>query len=601
VALRIEEYALVGDTHSAALVGSDGSVDWLCLPRFDSDACLAALLGTPEHGRWLLAPGARLRRTHRGYRPGTLVLDTTFECDGGTLRVSDAMPPRGSIPTFVRVAECTAGRVPVQMELVPRFGYGKTRPWIRPLPDGAGCVGGPDALRLASTIPVNVEAERLSAAVELSAGERASFTLAWHPSHERAPTPVDALAAVADTEAYWREWSSRSTYDGPWKEAVQRSLLTLQALCYAPTGGIVAAPTTSLPEQLGGVRNWDYRFSWIRDATLTLSALLVAGYIEEARAWRDWLLRASSGHPSELQIMYGVAGERRLTELELHWLPGYQGAAPVRIGNAASVQLQLDVYGELMDALYQARRAGLPADANAWALQRSLVEHLESVWDAPDEGIWEVRSGRHRFTHSRVMAWVALDRAIRDAKAFRLDAPLEHWNALRARVHDQVCREGYDAGKNTFVQEYGSKNLDASLLMIPLVGFLPASDPRVRGTVDAVERELAQDGFVHRYRSGEFDDGFPPGEGAFLPCSFWLVDCLALLGRKDEARALFERLLAIRSDVGLLSEEYDTGARRLVGNYPQAFTHVALVNAARNLAGAGGPAQQRSAPARDER
>jgi GH15 family glucan-1,4-alpha-glucosidase len=592
VPLRIEDYAVVGDTQTAALVGTDGSIDWLCFPRFDSDASFAALLGGPEHGRWVLAPRGPSRVTRR-YRGETLVLETDFRTAGGLLRVTDFMPPRGAEPDLVRVAECLEGRVDVEMELAPRFGYGAHAPWIRRVPEGASMVAGPDALRLTTGAPLDVARHRLTARFALDRGRRETFLLAWHPSHEPPPPPLEPMEALEETAGFWSEWSAHCAFRGPWRDAVVRSLVTLKALTYSPTGGIVAAATTSLPEQLGGVRNWDYRYCWVRDATFTLYALLAAGYVAEARAWRDWLLRAAAGDPAQLQIMYGVAGERRLTELELSWLPGYEGARPVRLGNAASDQIQLDVIGELMDCLHQARRAGLAPDAEAWDLQRALVEHLESTWEQPDEGIWEVRSGRRQFTHSKVMAWVAVDRAVSAAERCGLDAPLERWRALGARIHADVCARGWDARRNAFVQAYGSPELDAALLMIPLVGFLPPTDPRVRATVDAVARELCEDGLVLRYRTDRAQDGLPPGEGVFLPCSFWLVDCLSLLGREAEARALFERLLSLRNDVGLLSEEYDPAARRLVGNFPQAFTHVALVNAARNLSRPGGPAEER--------
>ncbi|HET7752422.1 MAG TPA: glycoside hydrolase family 15 protein [Anaeromyxobacteraceae bacterium] len=593
MALRIEDYALLGDTQSAALVGNDGSVDWLCFPRFDSDACFAALLGGVEHGRWLLAPAGPVRRVRRAYRDETLVLDTDFEVDGGVLRVTDCMPPRGAEPDLVRVAECTAGRVAVQLELRPRFGYGATAPWIMPGPGGARIIGGPDALRLTGDVPVELERERVTARFELDRGSRAAFVLDWHPSHEKAPPAIDPASAVRGAEEYWRTWSQRCRYEGRWRDAVIRSIITLKALTYAPTGGLLAAATTSLPEKIGGVRNWDYRYCWVRDATFTLYALLVAGYTDEARAWRDWLLRAAAGHPSELQIMYGVGGERRLPELELPWLPGYEGSRPVRIGNAAAEQLQLDVIGELMDCLHQARRSGIDPTPAAWDLQRALVEHLESTWQEPDEGIWEVRSGRHPFTHSRVMAWVAVDRAVSAVERLGMEGPLERWKALRNTIHDQVCRQGFDADRGAFVQAYGSRELDASLLMIPMVGFLPPDDPRVRGTVEAIQRELCEGGLVLRYRSESTMDGLPPGEGAFLPCTFWLADCLALMGRVAEARALVKKLLALRNDVGLLSEEYDVHSRRLVGNFPQAFSHVALVNAVRNVSRPGGPAEAR--------
>jgi GH15 family glucan-1,4-alpha-glucosidase len=593
--LPIEDYALIGDMQTAALVGKDGSIDWLCFPRFDSDACFAALLGGPDQGRWLLAPHDRAVRVTRAYRGDTLIVDTEFHTAAGTLRVTDCMPPRGAEPDLVRIAQCIDGRVAVEMDLAPRFGYGAIAPWTRSVRGGASIVAGPDALRLTTDAPIDVERDRVTARFELDRGRRASFVLAWHASHQPPPRPVDAAAAVEETEDFWTRWSARCAHEGPWRDAIVRSLVTLKALTYSPTGGMVAAATTSLPERIGGIRNWDYRFCWVRDATFTLYALLTAGYVDEARAWRDWLLRAAAGDPAQLQIMYGVAGERRLPELELPWLPGYEGSRPVRIGNAAAEQLQLDVTGELMDCMHQARRAGLAPSRDAWDLQRAILEHLESAWREPDEGIWEVRSGRRPFTHSKVMAWVAVDRAITAAERFGLDGSVERWRALRTEIHDEVCRRGFDPARNTFVEAYGSRELDAALLMIPLVGFLPPADARVRGTVEAIERELCQDGLVLRYRSDRSADGLPPGEGVFLPCSFWLADCLALIDRRDDARALLERLLGLRNDVGLLSEEYDTSQGRLIGNFPQAFSHVALVNALRNLSRTGGPAEQRHA------
>jgi GH15 family glucan-1,4-alpha-glucosidase len=521
------------------------------------------------------------------------VLDTDHEVDGGVLRVTDFMPPRDDDPNLVRVAECLEGTVRVRLELAPRFEYGRARPWVTRREDGLALVSGPDALRLRTDVPVAVHGGDARADLALRRGERAAFVLGWHASHAPAPRPLDAAAALADSERWWRAWSERCTYEGPWRDAVVRSLVTLKALIYGPTGGMVAAATTSLPEQLGGVRNWDYRYCWVRDATFTLYALLVAGYTEEAGAWRDWLLRAAAGEPGRLQIMYGLAGERRLPEWEVPWLPGYGGARPVRVGNAASAQRQLDVYGELMDCLHRARLAGLPASRDAWALERAVLEHLERTWDEPDEGIWEVRSGRHEFVHSKVMAWTAVDRAVKAVERLGVDGPLERWRALRARIHAEVCARGFDAARGAFTQAYGSRALDASLLMIPLVGFLPARDPRVVGTIEAIERELLHDGLVRRYATGEVDDGLPEGEGVFLPCTAWLADCLALLGRREDAARYLERLLAVRTDLGLLAEEYDPVARRLVGNFPQAFSHVALVNTVRNLADAGGPAEER--------
>ncbi|MFT3913296.1 MAG: glycoside hydrolase family 15 protein [Anaeromyxobacteraceae bacterium] len=589
---HIEDYALVGDMQTAALVHRDGAIDWLCLPRFDSDACFARLLGDEAHGTWTLGPanGPPLRPPERRYLEDSLVLETVHHARGGDLRVLDLMPPRGEEPDLVRIVECTRGRVRVESSLVPRFAYGAQLPWVRVSPGRASLVAGGDALELATDLGGVASLERwedgVVSAFELGQGERTAFVLTWHPSHRPAPRPVDPLRALEETLAYWREWSARCTYRGPWREAVVRSLVTLKALTFAPSGGIVAAPTTSLPETLGGVRNWDYRFSWLRDATYTLLALLRAGYVEEAAAWRAWLLRATAGHPAQLQILYGVAGERRLTEVELPWLPGYAGSRPVRIGNAACEQRQLDVYGELMDCLHQARLSGAAPDGEAWDFQRRLLDHLEGIWREPDEGIWEPRSGRRQLTHSKVMAWVAFDRAVAGVERLGLTGPVERWRRVRAELHADVLAHGFDAARGTFVQAYGGHEVDAALLMIPLVGFLPGSDPRVLGTIAAVERELRPGaGLVRRYRSGRAPDGLPPGEGAFLPCSFWLVGALRMAGRHAEARALFERLLALRNDVGLLSEEYDDVAGLQLGNFPQAFSHVALVNAAMGLAG----------------
>ncbi len=593
--LPLEDYALIGDTQGAALVGRNGSIDWLCLPRFDSPACFAALLGGPEHGRWLIAPAQPVRTSARRYRERTLIVETDFETDEGAVRIIDFMPIRGREPDVVRIVQGLRGRVRMQMELVIRFDYGRTLPWVRRVDGRLIAIAGPDALTLDTDVPLRGEGMTTAAEFDVTAGQHIPFVLAWHGPTDPAPNHLDPMEALAGTEAWWQEWAGHCTGAAPWHEAVVRSLITLKALTYAPTGGIVAAPTTSLPEQLGGVRNWDYRYCWLRDATFTLYALMTAGYQQEAEAWRDWLLRAVAGAPADMQIMYGVSGERRLPEMVLPWLPGYEGAAPVRIGNAASTQFQLDVFGEVMDAFHYARTIGIEPDEYSWDLQRALMEFLESTWREPDEGIWEVRGPRRHFTHSKVMAWVAFDRAVKAVEHSGKDGPVDRWRRLRTEIHGEICSDGYDSTRGTFTQYYGSKDLDASLLMIALVGFLPPTDPRVVGTVDAIQSELAHDGFLLRYpthRDGRVD-GLPSGEGAFLPCSFWLVDNLALMGRYDEAVALFERLLAIRNDLGLLSEEYDAVAGRLVGNFPQAFSHLALVDTAYNLTRAHGPAAQR--------
>ena len=581
--LRIEDYALIGDTQSVALVGRDGSYDWMCLPRFDSSACFAALLGTPSHGRWLLAPAGEVRNTSRSYRDGTLILETTFELAEGRVRVIDCMPPRDGTPDVLRVVEGLEGEVTMRFELVIRFDYGSIVPWVSRLPDGRlRAIAGADALVLQSDIETHGEALTTVATFTIKAGQKASFVLSWYPSHEEPPPHRDAARAVAHTEQFWREWAAHCTYRGPWQDAVSSSLLTLKALTYAPTGAVLAAPTTSLPEWPGGTRNWDYRYCWLRDSTFTLYALRLAGHVEEARAWRDWLLRAVAGDPAKLQIMYGVAGERRLTEFELDWLPGYEGSRPVRVGNAAASQLQLDVYGEVMDTLHQTRRTGLPSDPTTWNLQVDLLEFLEGAWHEPDEGIWEVRGPKQHFTHSKVMAWVAFDRAIKAIEQTQVEGPLSRWRAIRDAIHTEVCSRGFDSSQNTFTQAFGTRHLDASLLLIPQVGFLPIDDPRVTGTIAAVERELVHHGLVLRYRT-EGQDGLPPGEGAFLACSFWLADAYALSGRTEEAHRLFTRLLSLRNDVGLLAEEYDPVAGRQLGNFPQAFSHVGLVNTAYNL------------------
>ncbi len=593
MSLRIEDYALIGDCQSAALVGRDGSIDWLCLPRFDSGACFAALLGKRENGRWRIAPDGPVRSVRRRYRPDTLVLETELETEDGVVALLDFMPPRTDKPELVRIVEGRRGRVAMTSEILIRFDYGSIVPWVTHDADGMHAIGGPDRLHLRTRVPLHGRELATYGKFHVAEGERVPFELTWHPSYAPEPRPIDPDAALDDTEQFWREWANRCTVRGPYRDAVVRSLITLKALTYSPTAGIVAAPTTSLPEELGGSRNWDYRFVWLRDATFTLYALLVSGYVDEARAFREWLLRAVAGTPAEVQIMYGIAGERRLTELELPWLDGYQGARPVRVGNAAYSQHQLDVYGELMDAAHQSRRAGLEPDLRAWALHRSLLRALETRWVDPDEGIWEVRGPRRHFTHSKVMAWVAFDRGVKAIERFGMEGPVERWRALRDRIHEEVCRAGWNDSIGAFVQSYGSDRLDASLLMMPLVGFLPPTDPRVRSTVEAIERGLTEDGFVKRYETEPSLDGLPGTEGTFLACSFWLADNYALLGRRDDAVRLFERLLAIRNDVGLLSEEYDPKSGRLVGNFPQAFSHIGLVNTARNLAGHGGPAEHR--------
>jgi GH15 family glucan-1,4-alpha-glucosidase len=594
--LKIEDYALIGDCETAALVARDGSIDWLCWPRFDSPACFAALLGRPEHGRWKLFPRGKFT-SKRAYRPETLILETEFETSGGTAKVIDFMPVRNGASDLVRIVEGRRGRVAMELELVLRFDYGATVPWVTRLESGHGirAVAGPDKVKLYS--PVRLEGENLTtrARFEVGEGERLAFTLQYLPSHIHADAAPDAEAYLETTEKFWRNWAGGCKVGGPWRDAVCRSLITLKALTYAPTGGIVAAPTTSLPERIGGVRNWDYRFCWLRDATLTLLALLDAGYTEEAAAWRDWLVRAIAGSPEQMQIMYGIAGERRLPELEVSWLPGFEGSRPVRVGNAACHQLQLDVYGEVMDALYQARKVGVPAHEPSWELQRALLAHLEKVWQQPDEGIWEVRGAPRHFTYSKVMCWVAFDRAIKSAEAWQLSGPVERWRELRARIHADVCQRGFRKSKGVFVQSYGSNELDASLLLMPITGFLPCQDPRMSATVEAIRRELTEGGLVHRYRTRRGLDGLPPGEGVFLACSFWLVDVLCMQGRLDEARGLFERLLGLRNDVGLLAEEYDPRARRQLGNFPQAFSHVGLINSAMGLSTQAMPAQERAA------
>jgi len=583
--LPIEDYALIGDCKTAALVGRDGAIDWLCWPRFDSAACFAALLGKRENGRWRIAPASPDVTVSRSYRDDTLVLETVFETAEGQVAIVDFMPIGAADTSVIRLVEGRRGRVAMRLELNVRFDYGVTVPWVTQLEDksGVSIIAGPNGITL--RCPVDLTGEELTTVADFTveAGQTVPFVMAYAPSHLPPLAPIDAEAALVSTEQAWRDWSGRCTYKGEYREVVLRSLLTLKALTFGETGGIVAAPTTSLPEQLGGPRNWDYRFCWLRDATLTLMALMAGGYFDEAQAWRDWLHRSIAGAPDQLQIMYGIAGERQLMEWQVPWLVGYQGAVPVRVGNAAAGQVQLDVYGEVMGALHRARESGLASPASAWDLQRTMIDHLATIWDQPDEGIWEVRGGRRNFTFSKIMAWVAMDRAIKDARTYGLDAPLDQWCALRDLIHETVCREGFDPHQNSFTQVFGRAPLDASLLLIATVGFLPADDSRVIGTVAAIERGLLVDGFVLRYRTETNVDGLPPGEGVFLPCSFWLVGAYHQQGRMEEARALFIRLLGLCNDVGLISEEYDPAAKRLVGNFPQAFTHVALIAAAFDL------------------
>jgi GH15 family glucan-1,4-alpha-glucosidase len=572
---------MIGDCHTAALVSKEGSIDWLCLPHFDSPACFAALLGTAEHGHWSISPAEPIRSIRRGYRDGSLILETTFETESGSATLLDCMIPRTGMPELLRVVVGTRGQIRMKLELVIRFDYGSVVPWVRRTESGISAIAGPDMIRLHADVPLHNENMKTQAEFTVSEGQKVSFDLSWYPSHEREPAPVNIEAAIEETENWWRKWSDRCTYEGKWRDAVRRSLVTLKGLTFLPTGGIVAAPTTSLPEQLGGVRNWDYRFCWVRDATLTLQALLNAGYLDEAREWREWLLRAVAGSPAELNILYGLHGERRLTELELPWLPGYENSAPVRTGNAAYKQYQLDIFGEVANTLFQAREAGLePAKDSRNEVAPTMLEFLETGWELPDEGIWEVRGPRRHFVHSKMMAWVAVDRLIRSAEKGRFTIDMVRWKRLREAIHEQVCRQGFDADMNSFVQYYGGKHLDASILQMPLVGFLPADDARVMGTVKAIETHLMENGFVGRYTEDPAVDGLPHGEGTFLPCSFWLADNYELQGRHEEAVRMFERLLEIRNDVGLLSEEYDPVAKRQLGNFPQAFSHVGLVNTA---------------------
>lgn len=576
---RIEDYAMIGDLHTAAMVCVDGSIDWLCLPRFDSAACFASIVGDDRAGRWLLAPADGSTSTRRRYRGDTLILETEWDTADGSVRVTDFMPVRDQAADVVRIVEGLAGEVAMRSELVLRFDYGHIVPWVTRAERGIRAVAGPDAVLVTADVPLRGRDMRTEAEFTVAEGDRVGFVLTWYPGHQPEPTPAVPERALAETERFWQEWSGRSTAYGPHRDAIQRSLITLKALTYQPTGGIVAAPTTSLPEQLGGPRNWDYRFCWLRDATLALQSLLAAGYADEAREWRDWLLRAVAGDPAELRIMYGLDGRRRLPEESLKWLGGYADSQPVRIGNAASDQLQLDVWGEVLDGL-ALTRATIGSAEDAWELQRALLGHLETVWREPDNGLWEMRGARRHFTHSKLMAWVAADRMIKGARRFRLDGPVHRWERMRAAIRRDILENGYDASRNTFVQSYGSTALDASLLLIPRVGFLPGDDPRVVGTIDAIQQGLTEDGLVLRYRPGQSDDGLPGTEGVFLACSFWMVDALLGAGRRDEAEELFTRLLQLRNDVGLLSEEWDPHAGRQLGNTPQAFSHLALVRSA---------------------
>jgi len=594
--VRIEDYAIVGDTQTLALIGRDCSIDWLCFPRFDSGACFSALLGTPENGRWKIAPAGEHRAVRRRYIDDTLVLETEIDTHEGSVRIIDYMPIRGRAPDIVRIVEGVRGRVPIEVDLTIRFDYGALIPWVRRIDGRLHAVAGPDALMIAT--PVKLEGKGMSTVAKfcVEPGDRVPFVLTWYPSYEEPPPSPDPFDSLTDTIEWWHEWSSACQAKGPYRAAVMRSLITLKALTYQPSGGIVAAGTTSLPEEIGGVRNWDYRYCWLRDATFTLQAMLHAGFRNEAKAWRDWLLRAIAGDPAKLQIMYGVLGERRLDEREVPWLTGYEASKPVRIGNAAAGQLQLDVYGEVVDMLYEARMSGIGPEHASWDVERTVLDWVEGHWPEADEGIWEMRGGRQYFTYSKVMIWAAFDRAVKTVERFKMPGPVDRWRAIRERIHADVCRHAYDPKRNTFTQAYGSSELDASLLQLPHVGFVSPHDPRMVGTIAAIEHELIEAGLVMRYRTGGTNnaDGIRGFDNPFIACSFWLVDAYALSGRRKDAVALFERLLALRNDVGLLSEEYDTRRMRQVGNFPQAFSHVALVNSARNLHETGtGPAAQR--------
>jgi GH15 family glucan-1,4-alpha-glucosidase len=593
MSLRIEDYAMIGDCESAALVGNDGSIDWLCFPRFDSDACFAALLGGPEHGRWSLAPAGEITGASRRYRGDTLILETELETSEGAVRLIDFMPLRHGTRTIIRIVEGISGSVPMKMEFVVRFDYGRMVPWMKRLPDnGLRAISGPHSLVLRSPVDNRGQDLKTVSKFTVGKGDRVPFVLTYEASHLPPPGPIDFEAELAETEDAWQEWVGQCSYEGPWRDAVVRSLITIKALTYGPTGGIVAAPTTSLPEEVGGERNWDYRFCWLRDATFTILSLLNAGYRHEAEAWADWLLRAIAGLGSQVQPLYGVAGERRIHEHELDWLPGYKDSRPVRIGNAAYPQLQLDVFGWAMDALHCARGYGLNLADAGWDMQKELLRNLEDLWQEPDEGIWEVRSEPQHFVHSKVMCWVAFDRGISAIERFGLDGPGEHWRDIRDRIHAEVCERGYDEDVGAFVQAYGEPHLDAATLLIPLVGFLPPDDPRVVSTTKAIERELMRDGYVLRYDTDRSNDGLEGDEGAFLACTFWLADNMILQNREADAHRLFERLLAVQNDVGLLSEQYDSNNAQQCGNFPQAFSHFALIDTAYNFASAQGTAQE---------
>jgi len=602
MSLKIEDYAIIGNTCTVALVANTGSIDWFCVPRFDSPACFASLLGSEENGRWLIAPKQEIKGVRRRYRDHTLILETEFETAEGIVALIDFMPihERMKQVDIVRIVEGRAGRVSMQMEAIFRFDYGHVVPWVTSREGGLRAIAGPDAIKLRSPMTMRGEDFRTKADFTIASGQSIPFTLTYYPSHEWEPGARHPIHMLDETDLWWREWSGRCNVQGQWRDAVLRSLITLKALTFCPTGGIVAAATTSLPEKIGGQRNWDYRICWLRDATFTLYALSIAGYHDEARQWRQWLLRAIAGEPAKMQIMYGLRGERRLPEWEAPWLSGYAGSTPVRINNAAHQQFQLDVYGEVMDSFYAARKQKLEPEPEAEAVESALMEFLETAWKEPDEGIWEVRGPRRHFTHSKMMAWVAADRAVKLIERFGKRGPLERWKKMRDEVRADVLARGFNPKRNAFVQYYGSDLLDASLLMMPLIGFLPAQDPRVAGTVAAIERDLISDGLVKRYESHPEIDGLPPGEGTFLACTFWYADNLALMGRRAEAREVFERLLSLRNDVGLLSEEYDPGAKRLVGNFPQAFSHVSLVNTAHNLSLPSGPANKRADTHRTE-